>query len=189
MLKRTYWSKADAFILPLTGLSKDTRFEPKSFLYWKDYSIENYQLILSYNYEEYNDMIKHCRTVVFPVLDKKGYIIENYEAEGRSIFILDLSEWAPDIEQFIKAKYSLMSLNAKSTIEKYHYVNIKQVPVHILGVLYPFREMPILGDRTPIQYLSDEMGWDLKQMTEIGEVGSIYDKLTETLLTDVDELI
>jgi hypothetical protein len=57
---------------------------------------------------------------VFPILDKKGYVIENYDSIGRSIFVLDMSEWALDIEQFLQSRYSQLSREGKECIEDFH---------------------------------------------------------------------
>lgn len=192
VLKTEYFSKADAFILPLTGLSKDESFECRSYLFWREYSIENYQLILSFTYTDQLGFMEYCRTRMFPILDRKGYLMENYDIGDRSVFILDMSEWALDIEQFLSGKYSKFSKEAKYSIEKFHTFNKNQIPISIYAVLYPNTRMTLLReegiDHTPIEYASKHYGLDLDDMRKIGEIGSKYNPLDETLLTDVDDL-
>src|SRR5262245_46397191 len=102
VLKSTYWSKSQAFLLPLTGLSKTLQYPVKSYLFWDEYSIDNYQLILHWEYEDYDEFLSYCRKHVFPVLDKKGCLTEVFDGDGGSVFIVDISEWALDVEMFMK---------------------------------------------------------------------------------------
>ncbi len=185
---KEYWSKSEAFLLPLTGLGKDTRFEPQSYLFWRNYSIDNYQLILIYNDDE--GIERHLRNVVFPVLDKRGLILENFDIMGRTIFILDISMWARDVENFLKGNYSLMSQEAKYCIEQYHLTGkARVIETHIFASLYPLKPTPAFGDKSALQYLADEFGFSMESLTEKGEIGSKYDRLSETLLTDIEELM
>ena len=46
IIKSEYWSKSDAFLLPLTGIKKSILTNVRSYLFWKNYSIENYNLIV-----------------------------------------------------------------------------------------------------------------------------------------------
>lgn len=189
VLGKGYYSKADAFILPLTGLPNENKYELKSYLFWKDYSIENYQFILSYNYENYQELLNYLREKIFPLLDKKGYLIENYDIEGRSIFVLDLSEWAMDIQMFLAGKYSKFSKEAKTLINLYHKDIIKGIahPV-IYTALFPNTPAIKLDNKTPIEYAAEEYGLDLEELKKIGEIGSKYDRMEETLLTDIESL-
>src|SRR5687767_9062674 len=90
--KEGYWSKSWAFLLPLTGFPRNDTFNIKTYLYWKNYSIENYQLIVTFEYEDYDQFLRYCEQTIFPNI--KVPIIESYDLEGKSVFILDLSEWA-----------------------------------------------------------------------------------------------
>jgi hypothetical protein len=194
---KEYWSKADAFILPLTGLKREQPYEMQSFLFWNEYKIHDYKLILSFKYTDYTDFIDWCRKDVFPVLDKRGYVIENYDTEGRSVFVLDMSEWAGDIEEFIKSRYSKISNEGKEKIEDFHNVaeeepgkTVKKVlvPIHIYAVLYPRMKMEILEGLTPIEYLIKYYEFDPDIMNHLGEVGSPYKRINETLFTELDSL-
>ena len=91
VLKKENWS--DAFLLPLTGLKKDNDFEMRSHLFWNQYNIHDYKLILTFSCDDYAGLMKYCNSHVFRTLDKKGYLLENYDIQGRCIFILDMSEW------------------------------------------------------------------------------------------------
>jgi hypothetical protein len=66
VLKSEYWSKADAFLLPLTGLKKEQPYELNSYLFWKDYSVKDYKLILSFSYEDYETFVTWCRDRCVP---------------------------------------------------------------------------------------------------------------------------
>lgn len=186
VLKKENWS--DAFLLPLTGLRKNDKFDMHSHLFWNQYNIHDYKLILTFSSRNYQDLMEHCSRYVFPVLDKKGYLLENYDIQDKCIFILDMSEWAKDIEMFIMGKYSKFSKEAKGLIEKYHTYGKGdgQIQVHIMAALYPNLAMDILDKKTPIEYVSEEYGLNYEDMKRIGEIGSIYDAMSETLLTGIE---
>lgn len=186
VLKTEYWSRADSFLLPLTGLKKDGPFEMESYLFWNDYSIQDYRLIVSFSYEDYDKFMTYCRDAVFPSLDKKGYLVETHDIRDRSIFILDISEWALDIEMFLEGKYSKLSREAKEKIEEHHTFNKNKIPIHIYSVLYPNMKMKLLDNKSPIEYVAENYGISLVELEKIGEIGSLYDEMTETLLTDLD---
>lgn len=190
VLRKENWS--DAFLLPLTGLKSDTKFEIRSHLFWNEYTINDYKLILTFSCDNYEEMVNYCRSYVFPVLDKKGYLLENYDVMGRSIFILDMSEWAKDIEMFILGKYSKFSKEAKNIIEKFHTYGSGRgkLSVHIRSTLYPNLPQGILGGKTAIEYVAAEygLGEHLEEMKKIGEIGSIYKEINETLLTEITEI-
>lgn len=190
ILKKEYWSRADAFLLPLTGLSKNEKLEMKSYLFWNEYSIQNYNLVISISCDVPEIAMEYCRNVLFPILDKNGYLIENYDVEGRSIFILDMSQWAEDIELFLNGKYSRLSKRAKYLIEKWHLIDVKraEIPARIYSVLYPNKPMTLLDGMTAIEYIAENYGFSLEELTKIGEIGSLYDQMPESLITDVSEL-
>lgn len=188
--KEDHWSKADAFLLPLTGLGRNAKFECRSYLFWREYSIHNYNLILTFSAEDYTGMLEYCKKYVFPVLDKKGYLIESYDMGDRTVFVLDMSEWAMDIEFFLIGKYSKFSKEARSIIEKFHALDGYKIPVHVYATLYPNVPMELLENMSPLEYVSqnDTYGFNMSLMKEIGEIGTIYDEVAETLLTDIEEL-
>jgi len=187
-----YWSKADAFLLPLVGLERDTRFEIRSYLFWKNYTIHDYNLIVTFSSEPdtYSDMVHHCRKNIFPFLDRGGYLVENYDIGKRSIFVLDISEWADDVETFLRGKYSKMSQVAIKAIERYHKFNKEYIPIHIYGVIHPNKRMELLDNLTPIEYICQEetYGFNLHDVKRIGEIGTLYDEMEETLLVDVTQI-
>lgn len=187
-----YWSKADAFLVPLTGLRRNLTYEPRAYLFWNEYSIENYNLILKYEYgQDYDKFLQFCLDYLFPTLDKKGYLVESHDLDGTTIFVLDISEWAKDIELFLAAKYSKIGREAKEMIEKYHFFNKTKIPVHIYAVLYPKMKMAILEENkvkyNPIEYVAKYWDLDLDLLNSVGEIGSKYDRMEETLLTNVDD--
>ena len=190
VLKKEYWSRADAFLLPLVGLERDTRFEIRSYLFWNKYNIHDYNLMITFSSDSYEEMVHHCRKNIFPFLDRGGYLVENYDIGNRSIFILDISEWADDVEIFLKGKYSKMSPQAIKAIERYHKFNKDYIPIHIYGVLHPNKRMELLDNMTPIEYIcqEDTYGIDLNTVKRIGEIGTFYDQMEETLLVDITQI-
>jgi hypothetical protein len=202
VLKDYYFSKADAFILPLTGLSNNRKFTLRSFLFWEDFDIENFNLIVTYSYEDREEFVKYARKFIFPILDKNGYLLESYDFKGMSVFILDLSEWAMDITQFLRGKYSKLSKVAKEKIWAFHAYYVKdeeRLPVHIYSTLYPNKktdieigdgkkEEGILGKLTPIEYVAKNYGFSLTELQKVGELGSIYDIKNETLTIGQENL-
>lgn len=188
ILKKEYWSKADAFLLPLTGLSKSEKYEVASYLYWGEFSIDDFKLILTYRHDNQEQFLTYCREHIFPILDKKNYLVESYDMGNRSIFILDISEWALDIQMLLAGKYSKFSREAKKEIEKYHLFNGNKVPIYIYGVLYPNQGLKLLDGMTPMEYISEKYEISLQDLQKFGEIGSIYDEMSETLIADVSEL-
>lgn len=189
VLKDKYFSKADTYILPLTGLPKSTHYSPKSYLFWEDYSIEDLQLIVVYSYVNKHEFINYCRKYIFPVLDRKCYLMESYDFEGKTVFVLDMSEWSMDIIQFLNGKYSKLSKEAKDRIESFHIYYVKDepiTPVHIYSTLYPSKVIDKekgepLGKMTPIEYVAKNWELNLPLLQQVGELGSIYDIKEETL--------
>lgn len=185
IIKSTYWSKSEAFLIPLTGLTKAQRYEMKSYLYWDKYTIDNNHLILTFTYMNYDDFLQYCNKIIFPTLDKSGYLLESHDFEGKTVFILDISEWTLDIQMFLEGKYSKMSVEAKKKIRAYHtyYDNGPQQEIYIKAALDPNTKMSALDHKSPIQYICQEetYGFDLTEMLKIGEVASKYDEVEETL--------
>lgn len=190
VLKKDYWSRADAFLLPLTGLDKDDRFEVKSYLFWNEYSIHNYNLILTFAGENHEELIPYCRKHIFPTLDRSGYLVECYDVAGRCIFVLDMSEWAEDIEIFIRGKYSKLSPTAIKAIKRFHKFNSKYIPIHIYAIIHPDKEMELLDGLSPIEYICQDYtyGLNIEDVRKLGEVGTLYDEMQETLITEITQI-
>lgn len=155
----------------------------KTYLFWGLYSIENYQIIVNFKYDNYDEFVTYCRKTIFPILDKNGYCIESHDFEGESIFILDMSEWALDIEMFLKGKYSKLSQQAKEKIRDYHtfYDKGEKLLINIAASLDPNYKFPILGGQTAIEYVADGYNLNLSDLQKIGELCSIYNKEKETV--------
>ena len=185
LLRKEYWNRADAFLLPLTGLRRDDKFSPKSFLFWNDNTIYDYKLTLSYDNSDSEAFLMYARKHIFPTLDRNNYLLENYDVRDRTIFVLDLSDWADDIKHFLAGRYSRLSPKAKQMIENYHTFEKNNIPIHIFTVLYPNTRFPELGNMTPIEYVCqpDTYGLDYDVMKSIGEIGSVFSEKTESLLT------
>lgn len=183
VLKKNYWGKSQAFLLPLTGLSKTLLYPVDSYLFWDEYSIENYQLILRWKWNDYNEFLTYCRKHIFPILDKKGCLTEVFDGEKETVFIVDISEWALDVEMFLKGKYSKMSGDAKDIIEEYHhyYDKGKKVPPEISAAIDPHFKFKAYGGMSAIEYVAENYGLDLEELTKIGELADQYDKKAETL--------
>lgn len=183
LFKEEYWSKSYAFLLPLTGLSKTQNFKLDSYLFWEDYSIEDYFLIIKFSYDNYSKFLEYCTRKIFPDLDKDNHIIEIYDFDNCTVMILDISEWALDIELFLKGKYSKISRNAKDIITEFHtyYDKGNKISLDIKAALEPNNKESILNDMTPIEYAAHAYGFSLSEMKKLGEVGGIYNKEKETL--------
>lgn len=182
--RQGYWSKSKAFLLPLTGISKTHKYDVETFLFWDNYSIENYNLIVKFTYDDYKQFIDYCTKVIFPIWDKRGYITESFDFGKETVFILDISEWALDIEMFLAGKYSKLSNEAKDAIQDYHITYEKgkpQIEIGIAAILDPFQEYDILDGMNTIEYISEQYGLPLTELQKIGEIGDIYDKVNETL--------
>jgi hypothetical protein len=167
-------SKADAFILPLTGINKEVGKLIKSYLSWEKCNIEDYKFVITLDENE--------KSAIEKVLSMcKNYISENYQKNNKEIFILDISEWALDIEMFLSGKYSKFSDDAKKKIMYYH-VNNKVLPTEIYTTLFPNKPIQLYDGKTAIEKLAEDYGFDLEEMKKIGEVGSIVQIEKETLL-------
>jgi hypothetical protein len=183
ILKDKYWSKSEAFLLPLTGLSKTHKYNLKTYLFWNDFSIEDYYLILKFTWDDYEAFLHYCRRVIFPILDKNGYLYETYDFDKESVFVLNISEWALDVEMFLKGKYSKMSRDAKDTITEFHtfYDKGPKILIEISASLEPTTKYDILGGMTPLEYAAENYGLPLVELKAVGEIGGIYHKDQETL--------
>ena len=184
IFRSQYWSKSEAFLLPLTGVSRVLKYPYETFLFWDDYSIENYNLMVKFTYDDYDSFVDYCRKVIFPIWDRGGYLMESYDFGKESVFILDISEWALDVQMFLAGKYSKMSKDAKDMIEEYHIFYSKgkpQIEIEISATLDPTRKHDILDGMNSIEYVSEYYGLPLPELQRLGEIGSIYDKEKERL--------
>lgn len=183
LLKSEYSSKSQSFLLPLTGLTRTQKYKLESYLFWEKYSIEDYYLIIKFTYDNYDEFIEYCKRVVFPILDRNGYLVESYDFDNQCVMILNLSEWALDIEMFLKGKYSKMSRDAKDTIYEYHtfFDRGNKILIDIKATLYPNANYDILDKMSAIEYVAENYGLPLEELKKIGEIGAIYDKEKETL--------
>lgn len=199
IIKSAYWSKADAYIMPLTGLPENSRIERNSYLFWNNYSIEDYKFIIVYTYDDAEDFQKFCLEEVFPILDKKGYLEASYdipassETKKRTIFILDIAEWAKDIEMFLAGKYSKLGFVVKELIQKYHVFDKTKTPIHIYVTLFPNKELSLLSteknkEMDALHYAAENYGFDIDVLKEKGEIGTIYTKEHETLYVNTDDI-
>lgn len=186
ILKDKYWSKSEAFLLPLTGLSRTHKYQFKTYLFWNDFSIEDYYLILKFTWDNYEEFMYYCRRVIFPILDKKGYLHGSYDFDKETVFVLDISEWAWDVEMFLKGKYSKMGKEAKAAITEYHtfFDKIPKILIEISASLEPTTQYDLLGGVTPIEYVAENYGLNLEALKQVGEIGGIYHKDQETLTID-----
>jgi len=182
-LKQEYWSKSESFLLPLTGIAKSQKYKLQSYLFWKNYSIEDYYLTILLTHDNYDDFVRYCKRVIFSVLDKKGYLVESYDFGNQCVMVLNISEWALDIELFLKGKYSKMSKQAKDAITDYHvfYDRGTKIDIGILAIIEPNEQYETLNNMTPIEYVADTYKLPLQELKKLGEIGSIYDKEKETL--------
>lgn len=189
ILKDKYWSKSEAFLLPLTGLTKTHKYNLKVYLFWNEFSIEDYHLILKFTWDNYDEFLKYCKRMVFPMLDRNGYLTESYDFDHETVLVLNISEWALDIEMFLKGKYSKMSRDAKKAITDFHTFDNK-ILVEISAVLDPNNKYAVLGGVSAIEYVADNYGLPLDELKKVGEIGGIYDKKEETLTikTEADGL-
>lgn len=191
IFEEKYKSVSDTFLVPLTGLSRPELFPHNTYMFWKDYSIENYQLILVYEDEDPKALKDHLTRIIFPILDTKGYVLESYDVGEKCILVLDLSEWALDIELCLEGKYSKLSKEAKGLIEKYHWRDPrkKDTAISILAALHPNKSYPFLNNKTPFEAVAEQYGMEYEDLRKIGELGIKYDRMAETLVTDIQDLI
>jgi len=190
VLKKEYWSKSEAFLLPLTGLSKSQKYNLRTYLFWNEYSIEDFYLILKFDWNNYEEFEQYCRRIVFPTLDAYGYVIEAHDFKNETVMILNLDTWAFDIELFLKGKYSKMSRDAKDTITEFHtfYDNGAKILIEISASLEPNAKYPVLGGMTAIDYVAENYGLPLAELKKGGELGGIYDREKETLTIKNEEV-
>lgn len=183
LLKTEYWSKSEAFLLPLTGLARTQKYKIETYLFWENYSIEDYYLVVKFTYENYNEFVDYCRRIVFPALDKNGYLVESYDFVNETVLVLNISEWAKDIEMFLVGKYSKMSRDAKDTIVEYHtfYDKGNKIMIEIQAAIEPNVKYDVLEKKTPIEYVAENYGLSYDELKKGGEVGGIYNKEKETL--------
>lgn len=190
VLKNGYWSKSEAFLLPLTGLSKTHKYPLKTYLFWDQYSIEDHYIMLKFQWDDYNEFLNYCRRAIFPILDRNGYLVESYDFNNESVLVLSISEWAFDIELFLKGKYSKLSRMAKDKITEFHtfYDKGPKILIDISICLDPNTKYPVLENLTAMEYVAKHYGLPLADLKEGGELGGIYDKKEETLIIKKQEV-
>lgn len=184
ILKSGYWSKSYAFLLPLTGISRTQKYPMTTYLFWEDYSIENYNLMVKFTYDNYGEFVEYCRKVIFPIWDRNGYIVESHDFDKATVFILDISEWASDIQMFLVGKYSRMSRDAKDTIQEFHIFYNKgeaQLEIEIAATLDPLKKHDILEGMNSLEYVAEYYGLPLPELQKLGEIGGIYNRKEESL--------
>jgi hypothetical protein len=188
VLKKDYFSKADAFMLPLTGVQNIEPFEVNSYLFWRDNSIHDYKLTVMFSYTDKDQFVKYCQNYLFPLWDRKGYVMESYDFPDRTVFVLDMSEWANDIEQFLAGKYSKLTQKVKDIVYAYHNSSTLGIPIYIYAILYPKKKMQVLEGMNAIEYVSRYYDFDEEAIYKLGEIGGTYTEIEETLLTEIDSL-
>lgn len=183
VFKKEYWSKSNAFLLPLTGLPKALEYKLESYLFWENFSVEDYYIILVFNYDNYDDFLEYCKKNIFPILDRNTCLIESHDYDNQTVFVVDISEWAMDVEKFLKGRYSKFSPPAKDIITDYHiyYDKGNKIDIKIQASLEPNEKYSILGDMTAIEYVSENYEIPYDELKKIGELGGIYSKEKETL--------
>lgn len=185
VIRKEYYSKSGAFLLPLTGLSKSQKYPLYSYLFWGKYSIEDYNLVLLLKYDDYNEFLDYCLKVLLPTLTKNG-LMEIHDYDKQSVMIVDMSVWGFDVDMFLAGKYSKMSAEAHMKISNYHerFENGERIrPAFLTAALYPNKKDSFFDGMTPIEYACrpDVYGFDLKELQKLGELASLYDKENETL--------
>ena len=65
LLQKEYYSKADVFLLPLTGIKRQEDVKIESFLFWREYSIEDYKLTVTIENSEYTSQFLKDLTTSF----------------------------------------------------------------------------------------------------------------------------
>lgn len=188
VFKNEYWSVAETMILPLTGLASSTQYPVNAYMFWKEHRVDDFELTLVYDSDS-EGLDKYLREKVYPILDKKSYLIESHDILGRSIFVLNMAEWALDIQMCLEGKYSKLSKEAKSLIERYHRCDRDKIPRYIWVALYPDKITTLFNNKTAIEYCAEEYGLDFELLKSVGELGIKYDSFKETLLTDIEELV
>lgn len=184
-------NKSSLFLLPLTGINKDQKYKCNAYLFWNNYSINNYHLIVLFYWDNYKEFLNYCNNTLFPILDKNNMLLESFNLENKSIFILDMSIWYKDVEFFLKGKYSKFSDEAKKIIIDYHkfYDNGPKIVINISATLEPNAKYTILNNKTAIEYIAENYKFDINTMKSIGEIGSIYNKEKETLYDTTEQEI
>jgi hypothetical protein len=184
LFRTEYWSKSQAFLLPLTGIPKSSGFEVTSYVRWNNYSLQQYNLIVKI---EYGHRFEAFQEFFSEVISRKetGFVTEVYDYEGFSVLIYDVSYWAADIRLFSKGKYSKMSKAAKEAIELFHIFykdNKKKINVKIYSCLNPKEEQLLLDNMTAIAYAAVYYDIELDDLEKIGEICSCCEPERETLV-------
>lgn len=179
ILEMVYRSKSDIFIYPLTGLRKDIC---KTYMFWENHSIEDYKLIMLF---EEDRLVKK----VIEVLNSTTPTIESYNIDDKTILVADMSEWAFDIDLVLNGKYSKMTESAKKMIIKHHLdEKTQEVKAYIFCILFPKKELDILGNVDAINYVAKQFELPLEDLEKSGELGRIYDIEKETLSLKVEKM-
>lgn len=184
VIKKDYWSRSDAFLLPLTGIPRIPTVDIRSYLFWQDYSIHDYKLTVTVEHSDQFFLRRVCEERIYPGLEKNGIILEAHHEGDKEIYIVDVSQKADDVELFLKGKYSKISKESKELIEKYHMSDGDKISIYIYAVIHPFKNLSLLGNKSSIEYVAENYGFDYEELMKIGELGSVYKEKNETLYTE-----
>jgi hypothetical protein len=168
LLQRQYVQKSRIFLLPLTGVKKDSMFKPiNTYVCSPDLVAESYpygigtkDYVLIMNYpKEYRDQADKLSRVIAKKIKytqevdnswerfELKYILSNplhlhtHETEDEFIYTFDLSDWKFDWDNFLLGRYSLLSQSAKDRIIKYRWNDLKNSERNKMQCyLYPMKE-------------------------------------------------
>ncbi len=112
-----YFQKSSSFLYPLTGVLRNKKYDPKTYLYWMEENIEDFKLIVLYEVDINDENFKSYEAK-FIINNER--IVNCYIVEEGIVYIFDLcSTWANDVAWFLEGKYSKFSEGAKRMIKRY----------------------------------------------------------------------
>lgn len=115
-----YAQKSKLFLLPLTGLKKDTHIKPVcTYVIDTERGITelDYKLIVPFTKDESSEFSYYEDSYI---LKSKNLDITNYfETDKLCIYVFDLYEYKEDYDRFLEGKYTEFSTRTKSLINIY----------------------------------------------------------------------
>lgn len=164
----SYYSKSKVFLYPILGFSRGETFKAQSFLFFREHSIINGEIVVYYPHEGVLfDAFENDRILSHPLLRKC------YTVGGGKVYIFNIDKWKTDIDYFLAGEYSKLSDSLKKTVLRYVGDNVEPMKAepnrYAHAVLFP--ELYRFA-------VARDLGVSARDLTELA---SLYDHEKETL--------
>lgn len=171
-LYKEYFQKSQTMLYPLLDIKKDPLNRPLStFLEWKNmFTVKDRKLICLFK-KQNSESWKEFE--IKKLLNHKMIDFCQEIDANNVVYVFDMNCMAKDYDNFLAAKYSLFSDDAKRKITSYYGIHTPEW-VHIESFIFPEKYHEIYASL---------LGVNVSLIKENNELCSQYDLAKETLVT------